>query len=79
MKKLKEKSLMRLADKLGISFSVTKIIHDHAQPTVTDELLNRWAIIFSAIQKSDDYEHYLEKLRLSLVCFLEELDISLTS
>ena len=78
MNKLKEKSLMRLAEKLEISFSTAKIIHDHAQPTVTDEFLDRWGIIFSAIQKSDDYEHYLKRLKLSLVCFLQELDIGLT-
>ena len=60
-------------------FALKLIIHDHAQPTVTDEFLDRWGIIFSAIQKSDDYEHYLKRLKLSLVCFLEELGIGLTS
>ena len=75
---LKEKSLMRLAEELGVSVSATKIIHDHAQPKVSDEFLEKWAIIFSAIIKGDSYEEYLKKLRLSIMCMLEELDIGLT-
>ena len=31
----KDKSLMKLAQDLGVPFSVAKIIHDHAQPTIT--------------------------------------------
>lgn len=34
---LKNKSLMKLASDLGISFSAAKIISDHAQPEVTKE------------------------------------------
>jgi len=40
---LKNKSLGKLAEDLGISFSAAKIISDHAQPQVTEEWIEKWA------------------------------------
>lgn len=35
----KNKSLGKLAEDLGVSFSAAKIISDHAQPEITEELI----------------------------------------
>ena len=40
---LKNKSLMKLAEDLGVSFSAAKIISDHAQPRVTEEWIEEKA------------------------------------
>ena len=37
-----EKSLMKLAEDLGVSYSVAKIISDHAKPTVSREFVEKW-------------------------------------
>ncbi len=49
---LRNKSLGRLAEDLGISFSATKIISDHAQPQVTEEWIEERAV-FTANDYSD--------------------------
>lgn len=46
---LKNKSLGRLAQDLGVSFSAAKIISDHAQPEVTEEWIEEKAIKMSNI------------------------------
>ena len=40
---LENKSLMKLAEDLGVSFSAAKIISDHAQPGVTEEWIEEKA------------------------------------
>jgi len=40
---LRNKSLGKLAEGLGVSFSAAKIISDHAQPQVTEELIDEKA------------------------------------
>jgi len=41
-----KKSLMKLAEDLGVSFSATKIISDHAQPEVDEKFIEIWAQSF---------------------------------
>jgi len=47
-----KKSLMKLAEDLGVSFSAAKIISDHAQPEVDGEFIERWQSILECSHKS---------------------------
>ena len=56
------KSLMRLAERLNVPFSVAKIIHDHAQPEVTEEWIKEKADILHGNLRSETVENIKQML-----------------
>lgn len=68
------KSLMKLAQDLGVPFSVAKIIHDHAQPTITEEWIKEKAI---EIYNLSYYESFEPKQIANYIrSLVEELSIT---
>ena len=73
---LRNKSLGKLAQDLGVSFSAAKIIHDHAQPTVTEEDIRGWAE--EAWDRSRHTRYRIEGIEEAMEEMLTELGVSIT-
>lgn len=80
---LKNKSLGKLAEDLGVSFSAAKIISDHAQPGVTEEWIENWVNHFIAdVAEEDvqgsDYEYFADKVRMDFKDALKEAGVGVS-
>ena len=72
---LRNKSLGKLAQDLGVSFSAVKIIHDHAQPTITEKDIEGWA---DEARERVCNDHDWWPLEAAMKEMLTELGVSIT-
>jgi len=70
---LKNKSLGKLAEDLGVSFSAAKIISDHAQPKVTEEWIEEKAREIYERIPLDTKRENLKELKDFIRSLVEEL------
>ena len=71
---LRNKSLMKLAQDLGIPFSVAKVIHDHAQPTITEKDIEGWASEAQySVQAYEDWGYVVDIMKE----MLEEIGVEI--